>query len=124
MIMKVCVCDIDSSQFNVLSRQYELITSFITLACLSGITGQGYEAYRQDLTCLYLPKINLDGTLKSIDIIPCSIKNLKVQRATNQEDIAWIREALSREGKALGTSCKEVKDSHGNTNLYITWESR
>ncbi len=87
-----------------------------------GITGQGYEIYRQDLTCLYLPRIKkMTGELLSIDVIPCQIKNLKVQRAKNQSDINWIRDILSREGKELGTSCEEVKDPSGNTNLRITW---
>jgi poly-gamma-glutamate capsule biosynthesis protein CapA/YwtB (metallophosphatase superfamily) len=88
-----------------------------------GITSQGYEAYRQDLTCLYLPKIQLNGELRSIDIIPCQIKNLKVQRATNQDDIEWLRSTLTREGKTVGTSCEKVQDVAGNTNLRIIWKT-
>jgi len=90
---------------------------------IQGITGQGYEEYRQDLTCLYLPKVTLKGDIKSIDIIPCQIRNLKVQRIVKPEDIAWIRNTLSREGKNIGTSCEEVKDMKGNVNLRIVWKN-
>ena len=86
-----------------------------------GITGQGYEAYRQDLTCLYLPCLNVNGELQTIEIIPCKINHLKVQRATDENDIGWICSALSREGKNLGTFCEKVQDRNGNMNLRIRW---
>ena len=89
-----------------------------------GITGQGYERYRQDLTCLYLPRINKsNGELLTIDIIPCQIKNLKVQRTRNQNDIEWLCNAFSMQGKELGTSCEQVKDVSGDVHLRIHWNS-
>lgn len=86
-----------------------------------GITGQGYESYRQDLTCLYLPRLKSNGELEQIDIIPCQIKHLKVQRTTNRNDIEWICATLSREGKKLGTCCEIVTDQQNNINLRIKW---
>lgn len=87
-----------------------------------GIVGQGYEMFRHDLCCLYLPTIDaVKGTLLQLDIIPCKIKHLKVQRATNANDIEWIRQTLCREGSSLNTSCIISKDKHGNRNLRLEW---
>ncbi len=89
-----------------------------------GITGQGYEAHRQDLTCLYLPRIRSNGEVEEIEIIPCQIKHLKVQRATNPDDIKWICSTLSKEGRKLGTLCEMVQDHKGRVNLRIKWTSQ
>jgi len=88
-----------------------------------GIIGQGYENYRNDLSCLYLPRVNIvSKKVEAIDIIPCKIKHLRVQRTKNPSDIEWLRSTLSREGKQLGTTCETVVDaSTGHVNLRLHW---
>lgn len=87
-----------------------------------GIVGQGYENFRNDLSCLYIPSFDLETRqVVDVDIIPCKIKNLKVQRATDVKDIAWLQNAFNREGKALGSSCKPVHTYNRTTNLKLFW---
>ena len=86
-----------------------------------GIVGQGYEDFRNDLSCLYVPRIKTNGEVVEINIIPCKIKHLKVQRATDPADIEWLRSALSQEGRALDTSCETSIDSSGKVNLKLLW---
>jgi len=89
-----------------------------------GITDQGYGGFRGDLCCLYLPKFDTEKrTLLQLDIIPCKIKHLKVQRATNANDIECIRQILCNESQVLGTSFEISKDAHGNINLKLKWNA-
>lgn len=87
-----------------------------------GIVGQGYEDFRHDLSCLYIPSFDLEKRqVVDVDIIPCKIKNLKVQRATEVRDITWLQHAFNREGSSLGTSCKIHPSSNGAINLQLAW---
>lgn len=87
-----------------------------------GIVNQGFEEFRNDLCCLYLPTFDTrKGILIQLDIVPCKIKHFKVQRATNANEIDWIREVLCKEGESLGTSCVISKDAFGNINLSLKW---
>mmetsp|Transcript_21052 Transcript_21052/g.32122 ORF Transcript_21052/g.32122 Transcript_21052/m.32122 type:complete len:437 (+) Transcript_21052:1525-2835(+) len=88
-----------------------------------GIVGQGYELFRDDLSCLYMPFINSKtGKLIRLDIIPLKIHNLRVNRLTNPDDIEWLRYTFSREGAVLGTECETYRDVLGNINLRISWK--
>ena len=87
-----------------------------------GIVGQGYEDFRNDLSALYLPVIDLQTKkLLKVDIIPCKIKHLKVQRATDSSDIAWLKSTFNREGEGLGTSCEIENTASGHNNLKLIW---
>eukprot|EP01083_Nonionella_stella_P105142 302272_1 len=86
-----------------------------------GIVGQGYEDFRNDLSCLYLPMLKDNGDVVGIDIVPCKIKHLKVQRAMDSRDVEWICSVFRKEGEILGTSCAIWKDDSGNKNLRILW---
>ena len=89
-----------------------------------GITEQGYEEFRNDLCCFYMPTIDTsNGNLLYLDIIPCKIKHLRVQRATIPDDIDWIYRIICREGQKFGTSCHITKDINSNANLRLTWLS-
>ena len=88
-----------------------------------GIVGQGYEDYRNDLSALYLPVIDLKTKeLLQVDIIPCKIKHLKVQRATDASDVAWLQSTFNREGSGLGTSCKIETTATSGTRLKLEWK--
>ena len=90
-----------------------------------GIVGQGYEDYRHDLAAFYTLSIELNQggptTLVNVDIIPCKIQHLKVQRATDSSDIAWLQSAFNKEGKDLRTSCEIKKKTDGSTTLGLNW---
>jgi len=81
-----------------------------------GITGQGYELFRDDLACLYLPSLDIQtGNLSTMDIVPCKIRNLRVQRATDPDRDKMNTE--SKEEAEFGNPCNteeevenEVKD--------------
>jgi len=92
---------------------------------LEGIVNQGYAKFRHDLCCLYLPAFDTrSGDLVQLDIIPCKIKHLKVQRATNMNDIEWIRQVFCREGRSLKTSCVIARDPNGDVNLRLQWDRK
>lgn len=87
-----------------------------------GIVGQGYENFRHDLSCLYIPSFDLEKRqVVKVDIIPCKIKNLKVQRAKEVRDISWLQNAFNREGSSLGTSCDIHPSSDDTINLQLVW---
>ena len=121
-----------------------------------GIVGQGYETFRDDLSCLYLPRLNaitgdvievsskarntsifshflrdnmvmeviifsLTSSSSQVTIIPCKIKNFKVQRTYDLHDIEWLRSTFSKEGSLIGTRC-ETKRSGKKVNLRLVWE--
>lgn len=87
-----------------------------------GIVGQGYENFRNDLSCLYIPSFDLEKRqIVDVDIVPCKIKNLKVQRAKEVADISWLQNAFNREGLSLGTSCKVHPSKNGTVNLQLAW---
>ena len=86
-----------------------------------GIVGQGHDIYRGDLSILYLPSLDsLSGDIVDLLMVPCKIKNLKVSRATDPEDIEWLRSAINREGALLGTSCETCTYS-GHLYLRLRW---
>lgn len=86
-----------------------------------GIVGQGHDVFRGDLTCLYLPSVDSkSGDIIDLLMVPCKIKNLKVSRATDAEDIEWLRSTISNEGTVLGTSCETCSFS-GHTYLRLQW---
>lgn len=86
-----------------------------------GIVGQGYEDFRDDLCCLYVPKLDSSGNLIDLELIPGKIKHLKVQRASDPSDIAWLVQTFKEQGKTLGTTCETVVDQHERVNLKIVW---
>lgn len=87
-----------------------------------GIEGQGYEEFRHDLSCFYLPQYDMDTKkVVDIEIIPCKIKNLRVQRATDPKDIEWLQNAFTNEGKSVGTRCEKCETQSGVTNLRLRW---
>ncbi len=88
-----------------------------------GIRNQGYEEFRHDLSCLYRLRIDVETKdLLDVEIIPCKIHNLRVQRATSNDDISWLQMTLNKEGSSLGTWCETFKTPGDDTNLKLFWK--
>ncbi len=71
----------------------------------------GYEDFRSDLVLMYF--VTLDpsaGTLVHLEMTPLQIKRLRLNR-TSKGDAAWLRDMLTREGKALGTHVRLTADN-------------
>ncbi len=50
------------------------------------------------------------GTLVHLEMTPLQIKRLRLNR-TSKGDAAWLRDMLTREGKALGTHVRLTADN-------------
>lgn len=79
---------------------------------------EGYENYRDDLTLMYLPAIDVDrGTLVGLTMIPFRIRNFRLGRAS-PADAAWLGAVLDREGDRFGTRI-HVEEDH---TLSLAWD--
>lgn len=77
----------------------------------------GYEAFRGDLTLMYLPSIDpASGRLLELAMAPFQIRNLRLNRSL-QDDAEWLRSTLTREGARFDT---QVELNSDNT-LQLTW---
>jgi poly-gamma-glutamate synthesis protein (capsule biosynthesis protein) len=65
---------------------------------------RGYEAYRDDLALMYFVDIATnDGSVIGIEIIPLSIKQMQLVRASTA-DVEWTRDTLDAESRKFATS--------------------
>ncbi len=65
---------------------------------------RGYEDYRDDLALMYFVAIAvIDGSVRGIEIIPLSIKQMRLVRASTA-DVEWIRDTLDAESRKFGTT--------------------
>jgi poly-gamma-glutamate synthesis protein (capsule biosynthesis protein) len=65
---------------------------------------RGYEDYRDDLALMYFFDIAaIDGSVRGIEIIPLSIKQMRLVRASTA-DVEWIRDTLDAESRKFGTT--------------------
>ena len=75
-----------------------------------GITGQGYDAYRDDLSLMYFPEINpSNGKLVSLFMVPTRIKQMCIHKAKEKE-IQWILKTMDHECGKLGVQVRRVRD--------------
>jgi len=73
-----------------------------------GIGGQ--EAFRPDLTLMYFPTIEpSSGRLSRLELTPMRIRHFRVNRARD-EDVRWLEETLTRQGRPLGTRLRRQGD--------------
>jgi poly-gamma-glutamate capsule biosynthesis protein CapA/YwtB (metallophosphatase superfamily) len=78
----------------------------------------GYEAFRDDLTVMYLPTVAVsDGGLARLELVPFRIRNFTLRRAP-REDATWLRDVLTREGKRFGTSLEMTETG----TLNLLWQ--
>lgn len=63
----------------------------------------GYEAFRSDLTLMYLPRIDpKNGRLTNLEFIPMQIKHFRLHRATPQ-DSRWVKDMLNQSSEPWST---------------------
>ncbi len=63
----------------------------------------GYERFRGELALMYFPTLDPTGAgLVRFRLSPMRVRRFRLQRASEQE-AAWLRETLSREGERFGT---------------------
>ncbi|MFW6198597.1 MAG: CapA family protein [Acidobacteriota bacterium] len=80
-----------------------------------GIGGHG--RFRPELTLLYFPRLESDGRLAGMELVPMRIRKLRLQRADRQE-AAWLADRLSEAGEELGTGV-ELDDGG---RLQLRWD--
>jgi poly-gamma-glutamate capsule biosynthesis protein CapA/YwtB (metallophosphatase superfamily) len=74
----------------------DLITDY------EGISGN--ETFRGDLGLMYFPQIDpATGALRALRMQPTQMRRLQLCRPSEQ-DVAWLRNVLNREGRRFGTS--------------------
>ena len=74
----------------------DLITDY------EGISGN--ETFRGDLGLMYFPQIDpATGALRALLMQPTQMRRLQLCRPSEQ-DVAWLRNVLNREGRRFGTS--------------------
>jgi poly-gamma-glutamate synthesis protein (capsule biosynthesis protein) len=70
----------------------------------------GYEAFRSDLTAIYLAEIDpQDGGLVDARMIPMRLKRFRLNRA-GEEDARWLCDLLNRLGAPLNTQSRLTPD--------------
>jgi poly-gamma-glutamate synthesis protein (capsule biosynthesis protein) len=62
---------------------------------------RGYEAYRADLTLLYLPALDARGALSRLRLLPLRIRRLRLERCPEQ-DAVWLAERLGEQSRRFG----------------------
>jgi poly-gamma-glutamate capsule biosynthesis protein CapA/YwtB (metallophosphatase superfamily) len=64
---------------------------------------RGFEKYRDDLALMYFVDVTTtDGSVSGIEIIPLSIKQMRLARASTA-DVEWIRATLDTESRKFAT---------------------
>jgi poly-gamma-glutamate capsule biosynthesis protein CapA/YwtB (metallophosphatase superfamily) len=66
----------------------------------------GYEAFRPDLGVAYFLDIDAQAGLRQLELVAFRRHRLRLDRASHA-DIAWLRDMLNREGRAMGTAFRE-----------------
>ena len=60
----------------------------------------GRERYRPELSLLYLPRLDANGALAEMDMVPMRIEQFRLRRASPAET-AWMRDRLSEGSPGL-----------------------
>lgn len=80
---------------------------------------EGYEQFRDDLGLMYfLTMDRSSGELTRLGMTPTRTRRLRISRAP-ASDREWLRDVLTREGRAFGTRAVEDSDE----TLELRWES-
>lgn len=74
----------------------------------------GYEAFRDDLVLMYLPKLRVDGTLAQLTMVPYQIRHFRLNRAA-RADVDWLHAVMDRESRRFGAGV--VVDEAGSVQL-------
>lgn len=76
----------------------------------------GRAEYRGGLTLMYFPRLAPDGSLESLEMAPMRIRDLRLQRA-EEEERAWLTTRLDREARPFGASV----EGDGEGGLRLVW---
>ena len=78
---------------------------------------RGHAGFRPDLSLMYFPDIDpASGGLRALHAVPMRIRRFRLERAP-AEGVAWLRDTLEREGRALGTHVR----ADGQGMLSLGW---
>jgi poly-gamma-glutamate synthesis protein (capsule biosynthesis protein) len=78
---------------------------------------RGYGNFRSELSLMYFPELDAaTGSLRRMHAMPMRIRRFRLERAP-ADGVAWLRETLDREGRALGTRVTAA----GDGTLELHW---
>jgi poly-gamma-glutamate synthesis protein (capsule biosynthesis protein) len=75
----------------------------------------GYEAYRGDLSVLYLADVRPGGELASLRMVPLQMRRFRLRRPS-ASDVAWLARTLDRVSARFGASVRADGDA-----LHLSW---
>lgn len=76
----------------------------------------GHEQFRGDLSLMYFPTLNSDGTLTSLKMSPMQIRKFQLRNAS-EENTRWLKDTLNRICEPFGTSVEQTSDAR----LELKW---
>lgn len=76
----------------------------------------GHEEFRSELVLAYLVALEPSGALASLAMLPYRTRRFRLERAS-RDDVRWLRSALDRECRTLGTAVELVEDD----TLALRW---
>ena len=76
----------------------------------------GFEEFRSDLSLMYLTKLDSQGELVALRIVPMQMKRFQLNRAS-AADAQWLRDLLNDLGSPFGTSVQLREDN----SLDLQW---
>ncbi len=77
----------------------------------------GHEQFRPALTLMYFPRLDANGRLRALELVPMKIRHFRVNRASADES-AWLASMLNREGAAFRTRVEPGR----NGSLELRWD--
>ena len=78
---------------------------------------RGYEKFRSDLRLLYFPAVDPStGHLLGLSLVVMTMKRFRLKKV-GKDDVQWVEDMLSREGRLLGTHVLPGDDD----SLVLEW---
>lgn len=70
---------------------------------------QGYEEFRGHLVLMYFVTMARTGVLSRLEMTPLRVRRFRLERMSGK-DAVWMRDAMHREGRKLGTEVRLNRD--------------
>lgn len=77
---------------------------------------RGHASYRADLSLLYLPTLDADGALLSLELLPLRTRRFRLERAP-AEDAQWLAAAVERASRDFGVGIELASEGR----LALRW---
>ena len=77
---------------------------------------RGHAAYRPDLSLLYLPTLDADGALVSLELLPLRTRRFRLERAP-AEDAQWLAATVGRASRDFGVGIELASEGR----LALRW---